>query len=372
MTLPPSRLLQRLDADIAAERNPFRADILRAERAACLARQGETAAAARAIADLHERYDVRPNIEVSAWVSLAESLLSYFSDMGPAALDKMRRSRALSEAAGLLQLQALSSAWLAHMDYLRLDLSSMSKNLVSALILASKENHSAQARAALVVAQGYHTAVRLDLALPWYERARWHALEIGDDATVSALMHNMAWIRTTNMRNAALTGSPDDGEGEHALLAAESTWSFDKLTGATSLDSYVPLLHAQILTLREKYEDGLTLYEKYLGASAEQGLKRLEGLFLADQAWCRLKLEQRDRARLDAEGAQRHLEVEGNCDDRAPGFSRLSQVFMELGDHAAAKKCDEIAAELWQEHSAMCTNLIAALEPTSIAIHPEG
>ena len=211
--LTPSRLLQRLDAEIAAERDPLRADVKRAERAAYCARQGRGKEAQQALEEIRKRYDARPNVEVSAWVSLVESLLSYFGDMGPASIDKMRRARALSQAAGLTQLQALTSSWLAQMDYLRLDIASLSKNLSAALTLAQEGNHPAQARSALVMAQALHTAKRLDLALPWYERARKHATEDGDDATVSALMHNMAWIRTTNMRNALLTGEPDDGQG---------------------------------------------------------------------------------------------------------------------------------------------------------------
>ena len=362
MTLPPSRLLVRLNAEIAAESNPFRADLRRAERAAYLARQGHAKEAREDLALLHRRHDARPTVEMSAWISLAEGLLGYFGDPSQHALDKMRRACALSTAAGLSQLQALSSAWLAQLDYLRLDLPAMSKNLVCALKLADKDNHSAHARAALVMAQGFHTAERLDLALPWYERSRVHAVDHGDDATVSALMHNMAWIRTTNMRNAALTGSGDGGEGEHALAAAESTWAYDKLTGATSLDSSVPLLHAQILLLQGKFKYALALYEQHIPGSVDQGLGRLQGLLLADQAWCRLQMAQHEEAKVDAERALHLLQDQGNCDDRAPGYARLAQVFHMLGDGVSANQCEAAAVELWKEHSAMCLKLASTLE----------
>ena len=88
MTLTPSRLLTRLDADIAAASNPFRADCLRAERAGYLARQGHVDEAKTELAALHRRHDARPNAEMSAWLSLAEGLLSYFNDRGLAATDK--------------------------------------------------------------------------------------------------------------------------------------------------------------------------------------------------------------------------------------------------------------------------------------------
>jgi tetratricopeptide (TPR) repeat protein len=360
---PPSRLLARLDADIAAERSPLRADILRAERAAYLARQGQTEEAKKELADLHQRHDARPDFEMSAWVSLAESLVSFFAEPGPAALDKMRRAHALSKAVGLTQLQALSAAWLAQMDYVRLDVPSMIANLVSVVNLAEESNHSALARASLVAALAYHTSGRLDLALPWYSRSREHAVALGDDVTISALMHNMAWIRALNMRRAVLTGSSDGGEGEHALLAAESTWAFDKLVGATSLDSYVPLLHAMILATQGRAAMALEIYEKHLSEGVEQGLKRLHGSFLADQAWCRVQVGQLELARVDADAAELALEPEGNFDDRALGYGRLAQVFALLGDADSATRNQELAAKMWRGHTQTQEQLLLALQP---------
>jgi tetratricopeptide (TPR) repeat protein len=361
MNLPPSRLLTRLNADIAAERIPLRADLLRAERAAFLARQGQIEEARRDVVDLQQRYANRPSVEVSAWLSLVESLISYFSDMGPAAMDKMRRAHALSKAGGLLQLQALSAAWLAQMDYLRLDLQSMASNLATSLKLAESKNFAARSRTCLVVAQAFHTAGRLDLALPWYTQAREHANACGDDATISALMHNMAWIRVVNMRNASFIGTSDRGEGEHVLMAAESTWSFDQLVGATSLDSYVPLLHAQILSVQGRASLALEIYEKHLLAGVQQGLERLHGTLLADQAWCRAQVGQYEAARRDAESAETHLLPDGNFDDRAPGFSRLVQVFELLGDSDSAKRNQDLAERMWHGHADTQARLIDVL-----------
>jgi tetratricopeptide (TPR) repeat protein len=366
-TLPPSRLLTRLDAAIAAERDPFRADLLRAERATYWARQGQAEEARTELDALHKRYDGRPNFEMSAWLSVAESLSSYFSDSGPVAPDKMRRARALSEAANLPQLQALSAAWLAHMDYLRLDLPAMTVHLAQSLKLATPENHAARSRANLVMAQAYHVADRLDLALPWYSKAREHAVSDGDDATISALMHNMAWIRTANMRNAVLTGSTDSGEGQHALIAAESTWTFDQLVGAVSLGSFVPLLHAQILSLQGKPALALELYEEHLASGVAQGLERLNGSLLADQAWCRVQVGQLEEARRDAEAAVRALEPDGNFDDRAPGYSRVAQVFALLGDAEAATENESCAAVLWAEFAKMRARVIDTLRPVAEA-----
>jgi hypothetical protein len=358
----PSRILSRLDGEIAAERDPLRVDCLRAERAAYLARQGQAPEAEAEVAALHQRHDAHPRIEISAWLSLAEGLLSFFSDMGPVAIDKMRRAHALSEAAGLTQMQALSAAWLAHLEYLRFNVPAMARHLGQSLRLALPENHGAQARASLVMAEAYHISERIDLALPWYSRAREHANADGDEQTISALMHNMAWIRAANIRKAALTGEGTHAEGAHALLAAESTWSFDKLIDATSLSSLVPLLHAQILAAEGQPSLALELYEKHLQKGIAQGLTRLQGSLLADQSWCRMQVGQHDAARRDALEAERFLEPEGTSDDRAPGFSRIAQVFKLLGDLAAAERNEKRAAEMWAGHERTQECILVALQ----------
>ena len=100
MSIAPSRLLSRLDAQIAAASDPFAADCLRAERAGYFARQGRFDEAKTVLTTLRERYDAQPRALMSAWLSLAEGLMSYFSDMGPLARDKVHRAYAISGAAG--------------------------------------------------------------------------------------------------------------------------------------------------------------------------------------------------------------------------------------------------------------------------------
>ena len=121
----PSRLLRALEIRIAKCRDPLQNTCLRAEKAALLARQGQLEQARAELAAIHARYDRQPNAVVSAWVSLAEGLIVYFSNLGVAAIDKIKRSLALSEAVGARPIQALSAAWLAQMTFSRLDFGPM-------------------------------------------------------------------------------------------------------------------------------------------------------------------------------------------------------------------------------------------------------
>ena len=217
-----SRLLSRLDAAIAAAAHPLRADYLRAERAGYLARQGHLIEASQVIALLHERYDPSPNVLISAWLNLAEGLLSHFSDLSGVAIDKMRRAYALSGAARDTPLRALTAAWLAHMEYVAHDFELMARHLAESLQLADAEFHTARSRACLVGAQGYHLGGRYDLAQPWYEKARLHANADGDEAMLSAVMHNMAWLHAVQARQTQLQGNGPTLSVNQILLGAES------------------------------------------------------------------------------------------------------------------------------------------------------
>jgi tetratricopeptide (TPR) repeat protein len=348
MNLPPSRLLTRLNTDIAAERNPFRADLLRAERAAYLARQGQLEEAKSDLAELHLRYDSRPNIEMSAWVSLAESLVSFLSDMGPGAMDKMRRARALSQAAGFARIHSLSSAWLAHYEYTTFDLELMAQHLAESLRLAPPDFHTARSRANLVVGQALHLAGQMELAAPWYKRARDHAVAEGDEATTSALMHNMSWLRMHAHRQEVLTGAMAGLAGSHARIGLESTVQYDHLQGLSGLDPLKPILLAQIFALEGKAAESLALFDEYL-STQPGGVSRLQCSWLADRAWCLVELGQDDEARTAVREVEVNIQADTQIDDRAATHSRLAQVFTKLGNAAEAERHLGLADSAWQE-----------------------
>ena len=260
MIAQPSRVLAHLDNAMAAERDPVRLACLRAERAGLWARHGHLEQARAELADLHARQERHASPALGAWLCLAEGLVDHFSDLDPIARDRMMRAHALSSAARLRPLIALSAAWLAHMDYVQHDLRAMGRHVAEALQEAAADHHAARARACIVVAQAYHYGGRMDLAQPWYQRTREHATALGDQATLSALMHNRAWLSGNQARMASIfePGAPDaDSEQvRHALLSAESTGYFDARLGTASLGSLVPVLRAQLLVVSASINRG--------------------------------------------------------------------------------------------------------------------
>ena len=360
MSSMPLRLLARLDAAIAAAADPFDADCLRVERACYLVRQGHFEPATTELDGVRSKYDARPSPSISAWLSLADGLMSHFSEVGGAARDKMRRAHALSAAGRLMPLHALSSAWLSHMDYNRHDFESMLRHMSQALQLAHTDHHAARSRANLVAAKALHFAGRLDLAQPWYARARAHANAEGDDATISAIMFNMASLRTTNLRQATLSAAGGSAaESEHALMGTDSSIHFDQMVGAASLASLLPNLRAQVLALQGEPAQALALYEVHLPAA--RGISRMRSCMLSDQAWCRMQVGQAEAAGADALEAEAALGDDTQVDDTAATHSRLAQVFAALGDAPTAQGHQILAAQAWQDFRALQARIVVMM-----------
>jgi len=346
-----SRLLSHLDAAIAAAASQrVKADCLRAERAGLLARQGQLAEAGSIISALQAQYNRQPDPSVSAWLSLADAFVSYFSDLNRASRDKMKRAYALSAAARDSRLRALAAAWLAHMDYVDHDLEAMARHVGEAFQVAQADHHGAQARACLVVAQAYHFGGRFDSAQPWYAKTRQHANAEGDEAMLSAVMHNMAGLLANQSRQLVLCGQQDAAITRRAMLGIESTGNFDALVGTASLSALVPLLRAQVCSLQGRWADAVALYDAHFSDGLLQGLDRMRACLGADLAWCRLQLGQTEQALKDALAAEVAVAHDRDVDDRAAAHSRLAQVFTQMGQAEAAARHSAQAVVDWRAH----------------------
>lgn len=374
LVLKPCRLLRRLDDRIvqASSDDPVGADCLRAERAVYLARQGAATQADAVMVDLRQRYDATPRFAISAWVNLCEGIASHFSDMGALASVKVHRAHALSQAAGLKQLCALTAAWSAHLDYLDASFESMAAHLAQALCLAEADNHGARSRASLVVGQALHVAGRFDLARPWYEATRQHAVDDGDDATLGALLHNSAWLRAAQLRqDILLHGASITADSEHTLMSAESTQHFDRLVGARSLQSLTPILRAQIVAVLGRPAEAIALYDRHFEAARAQGISRtIEADLLADRAWCHFAVGDSKTARRHAATALERLDPGSHCIDRLLAHKRLAQVFTGLGDDERAAAHEALSAQALEGHRREQERILTALSALLAANAP--
>ena len=370
-----SRLLGALEAAIKAAANPIEAQCLRAERAALLARQGQLERAQGVIDELQSQLAWQPNNTVlRAWLALAEGLHSYYSVIGLAGRESVELAYALAKdgtGASGQRLRATTAAWLANMAFAYDDFARMAALVREALDTAAPGHRGAHARATLVAGFAYHYAGRDDAAQLWYEASRRHAIAEGDESHLSALMHNQAWMRASQVRLAILFDAPGDDQAlAHALMSAESIGHYDAGIGTASLGSLVPMLRAQVLTAQRRWSDAGALFDTHFDAAMTEGLKRIAPCLLADRAWCDWHDGRPERARAHVGAAEQALVDPIDIDDRAMALARLAQVHEALGAVGVAAQHREESKRLIAAHREQQQRIGALLDQALAGIDP--
>jgi hypothetical protein len=350
---PRSRLLQKLDAEVEAAARAGeqrRAQVLRAQRAMLLARQGDLPAAREELTHLHQAAFASPHPELGAWLHLAEGLMTYYTDFGTAAIERLQRALSLAQVAGAREAQVLALAYLAMLHMVNHRFDALGHSLERGLALATEDDLQARARLYLVIAMTLHHADDAEGAAPWYAKARACATAAGDDAALSALLHNNTQFRVAAVRRAALQGRAPALAG--LLPGVQSMDNFDHALGMHALTQVNPLLRAQVLVVTGAYAEALKLFEAHLPHALATGLERMGSSMLADTAWCRAQLGQQEAAL--AQARESELEIDPRCDtdDQAATHSRLAQVFSHLQLSDDAQRHGALAQQRWSDFAA--------------------
>lgn len=345
-----SRLLKRLDAEIAAAGGVAQSASLKVQRAMLLVRHGQMAAAREQLTALHVLAFQHPHPEIGAWLHFAEGLMSYYADFSSAAKEKIAHAQAIAKSSNLPELDALCAAWLSQLAYLGHDLDEMLAQAARCDAQARADDHDARYRLCTVLGLAHDLSGRPELARDCYAKARAHALADGDDASLSALMYNMAATRTSMVRREALSKGLVRGSG--LLLGADSIKHYDAAVGGSVNPELTPILQAQILTVEGSYEQARVLFEAHLPQGMATSLARWGSSLLADLAWCHINTGRQAVALQQATEAELALNALCDVDDRAATHSRLAQVYGTAGDAAAAARHEEFARINWLEFAA--------------------
>lgn len=344
-----SRLLKQLDKDIAAATSPTASAAARAKRAMLLARHGAVGEAREALTALHQLSFQHPHPEIGAWLHMAEGLMSYYNGfVAQQAWDRIQRAHAIAGTAPAhIEVRVLASAWLAQLAFIRHDPAALVAHAKRCLDEAPPEHNVALARVAMTMGLGWHYAGDNAAAQRWYIRARRHASVEGDDASLSALMFNMAGMRASQLRRESLASQ--SWRGSELMLSVDSVHHFDEAVGAQMMTELTPVLRAQVLTMQGGFDEARRLYEEHLPQAMSLGLERLGSSLLSDLAWCRANLGQHEHALHQAREAEIELDPDCELDDRAITHSRLAQTFRLLGEAADADRHQALADEAWRE-----------------------
>ena len=347
-----TRLLDRLDSQIAQAEEVFERECLKSRRAAVLARHGQFAEARFALAGLRSQSQRLRNPVLSAWVAFVDGLIEHCESLAPTARSKFKRAHELASAAGDAELHALCAAWLAMADFNASDVEATVAHAQEALRVAPADSHAARARAALVVASAWRVAGDDERAIPWYKVARQHAATEGDVSLVSVLLHNMAAFQAGRISLEGAFERADLADAQRVLLEAESTGNYDAGVGNAQLLAEVPLLRAQLMTVLGQYDAAIALFDAQLPRARSEGQVHREARFLADAVFAEVKLGRLDEAvkRLRAINAVLPLMTEH--DDVAATHARLAVATRALGRAEQAEVHEAQAAAALDLHRA--------------------
>ena len=342
-----SRLLKSIYNTIRSSKDPELWAYAMCRAASHHGRQGRLEEANDAIARVRERFGNKLSPSIGAWLMLSEGIIHFFQERRSEADERIRRAYAISVAAGLKLVRPACSAWMAHIDFNLLRFEDMVVHLDEALRLAGADDHQAQARASLVLADALHFSGDFLAAKPWYEKTRQHATSEGDEATLSALLHNVAAFRVGNIRVADAFGAVSPLEAKRARMEAISALSFDIGIGTASFTMLLPLLHGQLLTVDQKYEEAEAVLQNI-------DLDKLETksipLLLVDLAWCNAVLGKREESFNLVERVVGLISASTDIDEFAYINARLAQIAVHHHDASRAQEFRDAAVAAFDRH----------------------
>lgn len=354
-----SRLLDSLldQAQTAPDRVEWARAVCRA--ASHMARSGQPEHALATIGKVREEFGPGLHPGVASWLMLAEGILHFCKFETAAAYDRIQRAHGLAVAFQLAPAISPCAAWLSLIELNTRRFERMVSHINEVIRHAEPNDHQAWARAALVVACALQASGDFALARPWYDRARLHASAEGDEATLGALLFNMASFRMMHVRILDAFDMPATHESRLAFAEAAGSFNYDSMTGNSNQQPWRLLLRGQHFVAEKRYEEGKEVLEQIQFDSLDS--PKNAPLIQADLAWCYANLGRTDDAKSLREAVRKKMDLVFDPDDRAVIFGRLAQVSSALGEVQEAAELRANASTALDEHRSFQRQLLATL-----------
>ncbi|MBQ0961899.1 hypothetical protein KAK06_23380 [Ideonella sp. 4Y11] len=356
-----SRLIDSLDAAIAACQDPAQADCLRAERAAAQARSGHLAEARFMLKGLRVQAQRRGRSALAAWVPFLAGMIEHFEALSPQAIDHFGEAQQRAADVGLPRLQALALAWMSLCHFNARRFGGMVDTMVAAGQLDAGRDLGVQARLCLVRADASRLAGLHARAQQLYLRVRHSAMSQGDTAMLSAMAHNRNSGQVDRLGLLDALGGRTEDEARLALLEADSCSQLDLGMGNEGLVAMPPVMKARLYTVLQRWAEAVSLYDAALDEAAHTGMASLVPHMALNRAWCRWHLGDRQRAEQEARALAPLVDQQPDADDRAAGHARLAALLARCGDSAASARHQALAQAALDEFQAFQATLAAHL-----------
>lgn len=327
-----SPLENRLTAKIAETTEETARGIYAAELACYWARTGDFERAETYRVELRKVFGDGRDLRVSVLIMILEALLLYFKDLSPAARDRLLRAQLLCSAGKERRLIALTSAWLAHIDFNLDQFERMSTALATCLDSLDADDGTAECRVSLVLGDAFMHSEEETAAKSWYERARNSATRLGDQAAIGAMTYNRAALRVSNLRIGQLLDQRQSFDISLAKSEVKSATNYQAVAGLRSLDHLIKAAQVGIFMLELDYANALLHIEQILKSKE---VPKHSGAFYtlqADRVTCLVKLGKIQLAQISSDELTEISLNSLNPDDRALCFSALMELKQALMD----------------------------------------
>ncbi len=342
-----TRLLERIEHELAAAGDPVERVRLQQDRAVALTRLGRIEEA-RAVLD--RARDEAP-AALPEWLALrhdcAAAIHTYFARRFGDALAQMRDVLARALALGHAPLVGECESALAIFLQREGDVRRAARHARAVLANAAATAES-RSRAALALASMLQDAGAHDEAARLYAEVRAECERIGDDIALASLLHRTASLRAAHVRQAAARGELDDAALHRAIDGLHESIEFARTLGEAPGRVLDELMLAEMFVLQRRYDEALALYEANLAQAERDGRLVEVTVALADRALCLLKTGHAEAALAAARAAQARLDDATPAEIRAIVHGNLASMLEELGDAAQAREHAALARTAWE------------------------
>lgn len=357
------RLLERIETTQDPE---FRACIM-AELGCYWARVGEFERAEVLRSELRRLFGDGRSVRVSILIMCIEALTAYFRELSPQARDRMARAALLSTAARDSNLIALTSAWMAHIDFNLNRFESMVTAINSCLSHIGQGDESAECRVSLVLGDAFLFAGATSASNIWYQRARAAAERSGDQAAIGALTYNRAALHVSaaRLQNVGHPLAATDISLLH--VEVQSAINYQAIAQLRSLDHLLQSARVGVMILQGHFTEALPVLRTVLGSPEVPHNSAQRTLLQADMALSRASSGLVECALQDIDMLQNSPIETFSPDDRALiwwSVLRTSQICGVL-NYVSDYESKMIAA--MREHTDSVNRLGALLAPFELA-----
>jgi hypothetical protein len=361
--------VKNLNDQISKATDPSERAMLLADLAAYKARVGDFDGTDALISELRAQYGDGRNARVSIMIMAVEAQQIYFKQLGVMARDRMARAQLLSIAIRDAKLTALTSAWLAHIDFNFQKNSEMARNIRMSIDTISKSDNLAASRLALTLGDAFFAAELPVHGKKWYSKAHDHAVKLGDHTAIAALTYNKAALGTFVARIQSIERQmPVD---QISLLAGEvkTARSYQAVVQVQSLQNLLSHATSGVQMLQQDYESALKSLQELLACSAVFSPVGHPISFKCDIILCLSKTGRKDEARSLLDGVTEVELEELAADDRLIALAALQKAVLELGEVGLTGKYgaafDSALAE-YQNKRAELRKILAPYEANEI------